>query len=131
MGRSKFNPIVTIPPFFIFREPTLLHPKDTAGQTIADVARFLEADYDILHIFYRMKKTEIKSIIVKEVKLAWKYGRDQSMVNNLIAEQIKNIFREFMLKQGHGIVTQAAIKKGRQSFIDTGAYLAGMQVKVG
>lgn len=131
MARGKFNPIVSLPRFFSFQEPALLHPKDTAGQTIADVARFIEADYDLLHIFYEMKKAEIKSIIIQEVKLAWKYGRDQEIVNNIISDKIKSLYRQFMLRAEHGIKTKAAMDNNRQSFLDTGAYVAGMRVKVG
>jgi len=128
---NAFNPIVSIPHQIIFREPLRKHPgKFNQKETVFDVATDLEGRYDILHIFYRMCKDELKSIIIQEVKRAWKMGRDQEATNGIIAERIKNAFRVFIIEEKHGIKTLAAIREGRQSFIDTGAYYKFMNVVI-
>lgn len=129
---NEFNPIVTLPREIIFQEPQRKHPKNSGKgeNTIADVAKKLEKDYDILHIFMRKYKDKIKSVIIQEVKLAWNSKRDQEMVNNIIGDRIKNLFRQFIIRDETGIKTLAALAAGRQSFVDTGAYYKSLIVKV-
>jgi hypothetical protein len=128
---NQFNPIVTIPRQIIFREPLRKHPgKGSKTETVFKVATDLEEGYSIAHIFYRMYKDELKSIIIQEVKRAWKSGRDQEATNQVIAERIKNLWRQFIIREEHGIKTKAALREGRQSFVDTGAYYKGMAIKV-
>lgn len=128
---SPFNPIVSIPHQIIFSEPMRKHPgKGSKTETVFDVATDLEKGYDILHIFYRMYKDELKSIIIQEVKLAWKMGRDQEATNKAISKRIYNLWVMFVIREEHGIKTKAALREGRQSFIDTGSYYKSMIVKI-
>lgn len=130
MNGKEFNPIVTIPSQLIFREPQRQHPNASHSETISKIAKKLEKDYDVLHIFYRQYKSKIKSVIIAEVKRAWNAGRDQEQVNGIIGEKIKNMFRQFMIKEEHGIRTRTAQRENRQSFIKTGAYYKSLKVAV-
>lgn len=129
--KSNFSPIVTIPSKITFREPQRQHPKNIDNpKTVSEVAKKLEKDYEPLHIFYRKYKDKIKSVIIEEVKRAWNAGRDQEIVNNIIAERIKALWRQFILRDETGVKTRAAQKAGRQSFLDTGTYYKSMKVQV-
>ena len=129
--RRDFNPIVTIPRKLQFKEPIKKHAKlRNESETVGDVARQLESNYDVIGIFFKMYKNEIKSIIIQEVRAAWKYGRDQQETNRNIGSRVQSLWRQDILNEENGIKTKAAQDAGRQSFVYTGDYYKSLQVRV-
>jgi len=121
---------ISLPKTVRFTEPTILHPKNSKTLTVAALAKILERKYDLLHKFVRMHKKDITGVIIKNVKRSWKYGKEQEEVNSVIADEIKNMFRMYILREEHGIKTKASRVRGSQSFIDTGAYFSSFFIIV-
>ena len=120
--------LTSLPEEISFREPVRQHP--TGDQTVSEVAKALEKKYHILKLFTKKKNSEIRSIVIGGIKEAWRGNNDQDRAFNIMQDNIRDLFRQFILANETGIVTKASVARGNQSFIDTGAYYSNLGVKV-
>jgi len=122
--------MITAPKRIDFKEPELMHPNAEDGETILDVANRLEHRYSLFQKFVAIKQHELESIIATEMALAIKHGYGNDIMDAAIDGRIKEIWRNFLMNEEHGIRTRAADVNNRQSFVDSGAYMGGMTIGV-
>lgn len=114
----------------VFLEPDTMHPK--SNNTIYDVAKNLENEFRLCEKFINYYKD---TILKKLMSLCERQLKDFGYVNKAqvfqqLSEYIMFRWRDYIRRQEHGIMTKAAQKEGRKSFIDTKAYYMSMRVAI-
>lgn len=104
-----------------YLEPKRLHPHSNFI-TIADLANIIESKYGLLEKFTDYFGDEI---IAYSLTLNLSNFRDLRILN----EFIKNKWREYILRELHGIKSKAATSEQRTSFVQTKAYYQSLQVE--
>lgn len=100
-----------------FRSPSRPHA-DSETTSVSEVARELERRYAVIATFAKLYESEIKKIIVQ---IALK--RMERLVGE---EKIRDMWREYVINEDHGIKTKAAAERGNQSFVDSGDYFGSL-----
>lgn len=100
-----------------FRSPSRLHA-DSPDTPVSEVALKLEKRYKVIAKFAEMHESGIKNIIV-QIAL----GRMERIVGE---EKIRDLWREYIINEEHGIKTKAAEERGNQSFVDSGDYFGSL-----
>jgi len=100
-----------------FRSPSRLHA-DSPDTPVSEIAKQLESRFSVIHIFARTYKSEIKNIIV-QIAL----GRMERIAGE---EKIRDLWREYVMNEEHGIKTNAARERGNQSFVDSGDFFGSL-----
>ena len=100
-----------------FRSPSRPHA-DSPDTPVSEVARQLESRFSVIRTFSEMYKSQIKNIIV-QIAL----GRMERIVGE---EKIRDLWREYIINEEHGIKTNAARERGNQSFVDSGDYFGSL-----
>lgn len=122
--------MITAPKRIDFKEPELMHPKAEDGETILDVANRLEHRYNLLAKFVAIRKRDLEAIIADEMAQAIKHDYGNDRMDAAIDGRIKEVWRNFLMNEEHGIRTRAADVNNRQSFIASGAYMGGLTIGV-
>lgn len=96
-----------------FLAPSRMHP-NSDSITIADLANILEGKYHLLEKFTELHEPEII-----EYALTCLYDdRGEKLIN----EFVKNKWREFILREMHGLKSKVSTEEHRTSFVQTQAY---------
>lgn len=102
------------------------------GQTVAEVAGKLEAEYGLMRTFWDMHQEEIVKLLLDEFARCVRTGED--FTGKRTMQKVKTMFVNYLDKEEHGIKTMAALRgvrhrnkevefgPPRESFIDTGDY---------
>lgn len=122
--------MITAPKRIDFKEPEMMHPNAEDGETIFEVATRLEHRYNVLAKFVAIRQKDLEGILAAEMALAIKHGYGNDIMDAAIDGRIKEIWRNFLMNEEHGIRTRAADVNNRQSFVDSGAYMGGMTIGV-
>ena len=122
--------MITAPKRIDFKEPELMHPKAEDGETILDVANRLEHRYNLLAKFVAIRKRDLEAIIADEMAQAIKHDYGNDRMDAAIDGRIKEVWRNFLMNEEHGIRTRAADVNNRQSFIASGSYMGGLTIGV-
>lgn len=101
----------------VFVEPDKKHSK-SKNKSIGQVGMSLEQRYFLTQNFFRKNKQYFLEFISKNPNLLL-----------LKQEIIKHKWRDYILKQEHGIQTKASLKReNKTSFFDTGDYMENLKV---
>lgn len=100
-----------------FRSPSRPHA-DSPDTPVSEVAIKLEKRYKVIAKFADIYESEIKNIVV-QIAL----GRMERIVGE---EKIRDLWREYVIDEEHGIKTDAARERGNQSFVDSGDYFGSL-----
>ncbi len=100
----------------------------------SDISNFelaveLEDRYNVIEMFTNDKKDVIIDIIATDYIRALKHFRT-TMNTKTIETKIQNLWREYMIKGEHGIVSKRSIDTGTVGLIDTGDYYKSLVIKI-
>ena len=102
------------------------------GETVAEVAAKLEAEYGIMATFWEMYRDEVTKLLMEEFARCMR--TDERFTGKRTMQKVKTMFVTYLDKEEHGIKTMAAMRgvrhrnkevefgPPRESFIDTGEY---------
>jgi hypothetical protein len=106
-------------------------------RTAEQVANILENKYGILGIFQKMYEEEIQGVIREKVdefviqSISQKRKPSSDSIAKAVkpsAIQIEKMFRNFLDKDESNIYSEAATKRGKPAFVNTGVYRASFRV---
>lgn len=127
-----YYPIVRIPKKLIFKEPVRMHAPskysdDADKKTIYDLAVELEDRYNIIHKFIVAYKSETEEIIRKELLLSFFHKKSQEEFESAVIDNIRTLWRTFILNAEHGMTTKASESRGDPAFVDTSDYYLSLE----
>lgn len=109
-----------------FTEPDLKHPDSDIS--IYMLAKELESRYHLCERFITDKKI-IESLESRVLNIAMRnYSKERIKFD--IENFTMNLWRDYIVKELHGIITKEAKNEGRKSFIKSGAYYKSMRISV-
>lgn len=123
--------MITAPTRIDIIEHEIPHPDGPKGTTIHDVAMRLEHKYALIQKFVALHQKEIETILAFSIADAIKHDYTNEYMDKGINGKIKEVWRNFIMNEEHGIRTLAAEKDNRQSFVKSGSYMNDFTIGVG
>lgn len=123
--------MITAPTRIDIIEPAVPHPPIEDGLSTYDVAQRLEHKYSLIEKFIAIHKTDIEREIAFAMADAIKHDYSNERMDADINGYVKEIWRNFVMNEEHGIRTHAAEVENRQSFVKTGTYMNNFRIEVG